>query len=327
MFVILRKIYEFKGIIILKIDSILEKLDMILAKQQVLQSELEALKLIVYKDQSNVLSESSLEANPEINSETSTDEDYHHYFANDFSKYVPSFVGSKVLIVGCGKGEDCRRFIEFGADLVHGLDISENIGKDFKHEKVEYIRCNAEQMQINDATYDYVYSVAALEHIHQIDKAFKEIVRVTRPGGIIYCVAACPWMSREGHHMFGVFDDYPWIHLRLSKEEILNYCLTKNLESTDSWNHIKLLLMELYSKADIQVEEVVNFMFSDYFNFWPVQKYVDICSALPVSEVIRNSVYHESEDCLTPEIYLELDKLGYSKYELLALTHTFVAVK
>lgn len=245
-----------------------------------------------------------------LNMSTEQETDYHTHFANDFARYVPSFAGKEVLVVGCAEGKDCSYFVDFGADRVIGLDIIEDVGQEFQHPKVTYIKCSAEEMEFEDRSFDCVYSVATMEHIHRIDRAFAEMVRVTKPGGWIYCLAAPLWNSRQGHHMFSLFGDYPWIHLRLSPEEILEYSREKGLTG---------------SNGDIKYD--IDFMFSDYFNFLPGRRYVEVCSQLEVSEIIDNTLWPEAEENLSKDVFLELQAKGYSKEELLAVSHRFVAKK
>ena len=237
-------------------------------------------------------------------------EDYQTKFAKDFASYVPNFGGTKVLVVGCAKGKDCTYFVDFGAERVIGLDMIEDIGEEFLHPKVIYIQGSAEDMEFEDCSFDYVYSVATMEHIQRIDRAFAEMVRVTKPGGLIYCFAAPLWNSRQGHHLFTLFGNYPWIHLRLSPEQILKYSRENKLTG---------------SNGDVNCD--IDFMFSDYFNFLPARRYLEVCSELNVSEIIDNSLWLEPEENLSEDVFLELQAKGYSKEELLAASHRFIARK
>src|SRR5438874_5092788 len=69
--------------------------------------------------------------------------DYNRYSANIAASYY-SVYGRRVLLVGCNRGEDCRYFVEFGADSVVGLDVIEEIGLNFVHDAVSYRRASAE---------------------------------------------------------------------------------------------------------------------------------------------------------------------------------------
>jgi SAM-dependent methyltransferase len=219
--------------------------------------------------------------------------------------------GARVLVVGCAEGKDCTFFVEFGAREVHGLDVIERIGKDFPHPRVTYHRCSAEEMKLPSDGFDLVYSVATMEHIPNIERAFAEMVRVARPRGMIYCFSAPLWNSREGHHKFGLFPDDPWIHLRMSRDEMLEHCRRSGIRSTSEWG----------------IESDVDFIFSDYFNREPGARFVEVCSKLPVSRFVENTLSHEPETVLPESLAGELARRGYAKSELLALWHKLVAVK
>jgi SAM-dependent methyltransferase len=88
----------------------------------------------------------------------------------------------KVLVVGCNTGYDCSYFVDFGANLVFGIDIIYEVVKAYKNSKVEYFKMSAESMCFIDNQFDLVYCFATMEHILNIDAAFSEMVRVTRGG-------------------------------------------------------------------------------------------------------------------------------------------------
>ena len=238
--------------------------------------------------------------------------DYHYIHAHQAKAYLNPR-GKKCLVVGCAKGEDCTYFIKFGAKEVIGVDIADEIGKDFINPKVKYCKTSAEKMEeIQSNYFDLVYCVATMEHIPRIDLAFCEMVRVTKQGGIIYCVSAPLWNSSQGHHK-SFFANYPWIHLRLSKEEIIAYCIKNDIRDT--------------SGARTMEQHINHMLNKRFFNMLPAQAYVDVCDSLTGITIIQNELSFVDSAYLTPEIYSELMPKGYTKDELLALVHTFIARK
>lgn len=256
--------------------------------------------------------------------------DYLNYFANDCLKYIPHhrLANKKVLVVGCGNGVDCSPFVE--AAEIHGLDICDNIGQNFIHEKVSYYKESAESMQRESDFYDLVFSVATLEHVHNLESAFSEIFRVTKPGGLIYCAAAPLWNSYEGHHIYGLFPEFPWIHLRLSSSELVQYIekYKDNLGIYGQFNE-KLEWGELLQqdKMTSQAKNLVDFIFSDYFNRRNAVDYLKIAGELNISYLIRNDIWQDGEKLLSPEVFEELTVKGFTKEELLSVSHTYVAIK
>ncbi|MBE9007107.1 class I SAM-dependent methyltransferase [Fortiea sp. LEGE XX443] len=221
----------------------------------------------------------------------------------------------KVLVAGCNTGKECNYFVELGAKEVWGIDLLPEVGKDYVHSRIKYFQMSVENMSIDDNSFDLTFCFATMEHVSNIEAAFLEMVRVTKPNGIIYCIAAPLWNSRQGHHKQHIFDvdKYPWIHIRLDKDEIKNKC--RNGE---------ILVSNSVSDINAHIEHMFD---GRYFNFQPAQKYIEICSSIENIKIIRNDLDLENEDFLTPDISEELSKKGYSRTELLALTHTFIARK
>jgi SAM-dependent methyltransferase len=258
---------------------------------------------------------------------------YLSYFMKNCLEYIPvsKLAHKKILIVGCGHGQDCEPFTE--GNEIHGLDICENIGCNFTHPKVSYYRESAESMLRESNYYDLVFSVATLEHISNLETAFSEILRVTKPGGLIYCVAAPLWNSYEGHHYYGLFSEFPWIHLRLSQPELLKYIQAyKNIAELQPWLDLlqqENLISVPLSRGDIisYAENVTNFLFSSYFNQLPATQYIQAAETLDVSYVIRNDIWQDGENFLTPDILEELTQKGLNQEELLSVSHTYVAIK
>lgn len=150
--------------------------------------------------------------------------DYNLMHAKWAASYV-TIKKAKVLVVGCNTGGDCRNLVELGSREVWGVDVVDEIGRDFSHRKVRYLRASVEAMDIPDNSFDLVFSFATMEHVPDIGKGFSEMARVTRPRGVIYSVAAPLWNSPYGHHKPDLFQPkHPWIHLLLDKDAIYALC-------------------------------------------------------------------------------------------------------
>jgi ubiquinone/menaquinone biosynthesis C-methylase UbiE len=222
--------------------------------------------------------------------------------------------GKTVLVIGCSTGDnECRRFVEFGAKEVHGVDIAKDIGCKFSHPRMKYCRTSAESLGLASNQYDFVYCQATLEHIARINLALAEAVRVTKRGGYIYCVASPLWHSINGHHQPHIFGGFPWIHLRLQEKEILEYCRHHKLRDLD---------------GTVIDERTISYMLSKkYFNKLPARDYVEACKRLCGVRVLYNQLEMGSEKELTSKIFSELAQRGYPREELLATTHRFIARK
>ncbi len=236
----------------------------------------------------------------------------HDYHTRIAASYLHQPL-TRVLVVGCNTGHECRAFVNLGAIQVDGLDVVENTGRDFPHIRVSYLRSSAERIAVRDNTYDLVYSYATMEHVPDIEAAFREFVRVTRPGGIIYSLAAPLWNSRFGHHKGGIFASFPWIHLRMNEDEIIALCKREGIVDPSGQNDIARHVQYMLDPA--------------YFNKTPAARYIDVCQSLNQTRVLINELNLESGGVLDNELFAELRGKGYTRRELLALGHLFVGRK
>lgn len=220
--------------------------------------------------------------------------------------------GTTILVVGANTGKDCRYFMEWGVKEVHGLDVLENTGKDFQAPSVFYHIESAEQMSLPSNTFDLVYCFATMEHIPRIDLAFYEMARVTRPGGFIYCLSAPLWNSWYGHHKEYIFKNEPWIHLLMTRDEILNYCQVNQINAPEG--------------DDISIH--INYMLNPAnMNQIPAKRYLEVCQTIPEMNIIKNKLAMAPEDTLPQVIFEQLKSRGYTKEELLAGSHIYIGQK
>ena len=149
--------------------------------------------------------------------------DYHMILAKDLQTYT-NVTNKSILIVGCGYGLECDLLLSQGAKKVVGVDVEEDIGKDYQHKQIEYCRVKAEEMTFEDDTFDISLSFATLEHVQDPKVTLLNMVKVTKPQGVIYCQTAPLWNSPFGHHKKDIFPNDPWIHVRKkSAEEMMDY--------------------------------------------------------------------------------------------------------
>ncbi len=173
---------------------------------------------------------------------------YHHLLLAELNRHA-DVRGKNVLAVGCNRGFECDLLVLMGAKEVTGLDVIEDVGKDYPHPQIRYVRSSAETMPFEDNSFDICSSIATLEHIPNPRSALKEMVRVTARRGILYCQAAPLWNSAFGHHKKDIFPNDPWIHLRKKTAEgMKSYykdCYKQIIKSGTLEGHIDYV----YSKA------------------------------------------------------------------------------
>jgi SAM-dependent methyltransferase len=99
--------------------------------------------------------------------------------------------GARVLDMGCGTGEFCRRAAELGA-TASGIDAAEGMLEIGRERAPECdLRLGAiEALPWDDDLFDVVTGFNSFQFAAERVAAFREAARVTRPGGL---VAVCVW--------------------------------------------------------------------------------------------------------------------------------------
>jgi FkbM family methyltransferase len=90
-------------------------------------------------------------------------------------------------------------------------------GYDFAVSSFEFARVDAMDLVYRDDLFDAVVSFNALEHIPDPVRALEEMLRVVRPGGLIYVAFDPVWTCDSGSH-FAHRVPEPWAHLLLDDD-------------------------------------------------------------------------------------------------------------
>jgi SAM-dependent methyltransferase len=219
--------------------------------------------------------------------------------------------GKRVLVAGCNRGEDCRWFVELGARRVDGIDVIDEIGADFEHPAVVYHRGSVEDLPFGEE-FDLSFSHATLEHVPRVDLAIPELVRVLKVGGVTYNVAAPLWNSSQGHHKSDLFEDHPWIHLRMSRDEIVAFAHRSGIRDP----------------GGTAIEAHVDYMLNpEFFNMTAASAYLEAANGLRGVELIKNQILREPAAMLSDDLAAELAGKGLPRAELLSEGHLLVARK
>lgn len=124
----------------------------------------------------------------------------YNQIAGDFSKTrykmwpcVERFInglpsGSSVCEVGCGNG---KNLLSRPGELTYsGVDISQEMVRICREERgLDVVEGDILQVPFSDAAFDHAMSVAVIHHLSErLDhiQAIRELLRITKPGGIVF---------------------------------------------------------------------------------------------------------------------------------------------
>jgi len=96
---------------------------------------------------------------------------------------------SKLLDIGCGRGEFLKGFIDSGLKG-YGVDRSQSAKKYCPEAELFIADLEKEKLPFPDNYFDVVYSKSVIEHFYYPEKLVEEIYRVLKPGGMV--ITMCP---------------------------------------------------------------------------------------------------------------------------------------
>ncbi|HEY1506238.1 MAG TPA: class I SAM-dependent methyltransferase [Stellaceae bacterium] len=209
---------------------------------------------------------------------------------------------STVLVVGANVGEDCRRFADLGAKEIHGIDVIENVGADFRDVRTVYHRASIEACDLPDDRFDLVFATATMEHVHNIEAGFAEMARVTKPGGFLWSIASPLWRSPYGHHM-PCFNGHPWVHLLYDETALQDYAREHGITRPE-------------------IDRTISYMFDPIpFNRRPAKDYAAAVANLRAVQIIANDLYRIDSSLLAHPLGRRALANGFEEDELLSETH------
>ena len=92
--------------------------------------------------------------------------------------------GSKLLDIGCGRGEFLRGFLRCGA-RGYGVDRSCAAATLCHDAELRSADLENEALPFEDDFFDVVFSKSVIEHFYYPERLMKEIYRVLKPGGLV----------------------------------------------------------------------------------------------------------------------------------------------
>lgn len=138
--------------------------------------------------------------------EQSDPDHFYGLLADDSVRQVAGYTdlaGRTVLDVGGGPGYFAAAFRAAGAGYV-GLDPDVGDFSAAGESVAGMVRGSGTALPVRSSSVDVCFSSNVLEHVSEPGRMLDEMVRVTRPGGVLF-VSYTPWLSPWGGH-----ETSPW---------------------------------------------------------------------------------------------------------------------
>ena len=227
-------------------------------------------------------------------------------------KHVGSINNLQILDVGCRDGLSTELLVHEQPARLVGIDRAERVEQRFSHPMISYVRTDACHMTFPDNIFDLAYSIGTFEHIREPREALAEMFRVIKPGGYGFIQAGPLYFSPFGHHMQGYFDDFPWIHLRLTPAQIERYAREHGMDKriTEHWQGD----VKSWVESRINVDHLNGLRFDEY-------GLIELAESGTV-EILHYVKHYRGKEWLTPAIrkeiaYVRPEDLTIESFEIL----------
>lgn len=116
-------------------------------------------------------------------------------------KLLPDLEGKKILMLGCGTGEESQLLEEFGAGSMIGVDLSKESVRiaNESYPKHDFKVADMHALPFEDSTFDFVYSSLTVHYSSTPIDVYTEVLRILKPGGMFQFTVGHPmrWASER----------------------------------------------------------------------------------------------------------------------------------
>lgn len=115
------------------------------------------------------------------------------------AKGMPVPKDARILDYGCGAGRRVYELLDAGYSHVEGYDVQDYLAMREPSDRFRFHIRPDGHVPVPDATFDFVFSDQVFEHVLDQPTAFREIVRILKPGGVSVHVIPAKWQLIEPH--------------------------------------------------------------------------------------------------------------------------------
>ena len=121
----------------------------------------------------------------------------YHAMLDDIEVEIarPFAEGGRILELGCGTGLILQRLAPLAREAV-GIDVSPGMIAKARERGLDVRVGSVTDLDLDDDSFDLVYSFKVLAHVRDIERALSEAVRFTRPRGHLLLELYHPWSLR-----------------------------------------------------------------------------------------------------------------------------------
>lgn len=106
-------------------------------------------------------------------------------FSRIVDKYAPDKSIEKILIYGCGKGDEALTMQQQTRAGVFGVDVIADFSPHAGAQSI-LVTFDGNELPFDDDIFDLVYSFHVLEHVENVENSLSEIKRVLKSDGVVY---------------------------------------------------------------------------------------------------------------------------------------------
>jgi SAM-dependent methyltransferase len=133
---------------------------------------------------------------------------------------------SDTLVIGVGSGDELSLWERAHPRSLTATDFLAQPRRWHCHDRVRFAQADVRSLPFADHSFDLVASTALFEHVNGVERAAREMARVTRPGGLVFANFGPLYHTYGGAHFEGAYE-----HLWMSDEQLERYLEARAIPS------------------------------------------------------------------------------------------------
>jgi SAM-dependent methyltransferase len=132
---------------------------------------------------------------------------------------------SDVLVLGVGSGDELALWERERPRSLTATDFFSRADR-WRAHSARFAQADVRSLPFADGSFDVVASTALFEHVNGVERAAREMARVSRPGGVAFANFGPLYHTYGGAHFEGAYE-----HLWMSDEQLERYLVARGIPS------------------------------------------------------------------------------------------------